>query len=222
MADADSSPYKGGDSTTVLLGLYLLLLAFFTMLNAVSQVAEARRQEVIDSVQGTFGPPAPASPVPMVVVPIDIDTGALADALQGELEQAIKWALPIAQVEANASGSELKINAPLAAFFEDQDDRVRAASRRFLVRMASAIGEAEASGRIDLEVAVGGLTPRGTDAVLAVSRAGSLARALVDAGLAASKLAIGIERHSDQVEIRFLPPGAQAAAVTFDHLAQRP
>lgn len=177
--------------TLVFVSLYLILLAFFLVLNAISQFELTRSTRAMKSVDQVFARPIPAPPGSSPGVEgraADPDFFAdLARLLSGVLEPGDRLRGP--------SDDTLAVSARLDLLFPPGRATVRPEREAFLRELA-AIGQAAPEGRVRLATLFVGLSR--ADAAdpdtlsVARLRAGSLGRKLGEAGYPAEALAVGL------------------------------
>ena len=136
-APAPNQTAQNGNAA-VLLGLYLLLLAFFILLVAISRIAETRSSAALSSVNGAFSTAADASP-PVALAPIV--TGPIIDIeeFQGRIRTAVEAALPVAEIVVARNGRVLRVRVSTNVAFVREDSRLSRAMPPFLERLAGAM-----------------------------------------------------------------------------------
>jgi hypothetical protein len=209
-----------------LLGLQLILLAFFILLVSMSSFDTHRVRSVLDSVQGAFSEtPAESG---------DDDEAQRADAIAlagivDEIEGVLVSALQLDRVERTGEGA-IAFDLPADALFAAGTAQLLPARGDVFARLVAALDRRPAGYRYDLELLVGRLPAATDDAaslpMLEIDRAGVLARALRDAGAQESGLAAGLLPNApdklrivinltDQPRIHGLfAPGAPAGSAT--------
>jgi len=215
-APAEQSVY------TVYLALYLILLAFFLLLNSLATIKEERVKAVIDSLNATFAVPvedADEARDPSSIageVPADQDRRA-------EVARYLFTAVPLARVEAFVVGGLMRLSIPTSALFEDGSARLRAERAPLFARIARALAGDSPASNYDLELLV--VSPSLPDesagqgdlpASLAAMRLGAFAQALTAQGLRQRALAGGLERGVDEtIRLSFYPRDPVRARVSF-------
>ena len=223
-APAPNQTAENGNAA-VLLGLYLLLLAFFILLVAISRIAETRSFAALNSVNGAFSTAADTSP-PVAFAPIV--TGPIVDIeeFQGRIRTAVEAALPVAEIAVARNGQVLRVRVSTNAAFVREGSHLSRAMPPFLERLAGAMRIAAPDWRAEVELRVGARDTAeptaGGNTALAVRRAGLLARAMVAAGIAPEAIATGVDAELAALEFRFAVVPAGAARVTFEDLAITP
>lgn len=190
-------PKQQNDPSIVLfVGLYLLLLAFFVLLNVMSTIDQQRVRMVIDSLSATFrsdfGPLASkpvyssASEAPLV-----------SNQFLSDIEQLLENAMPVDQVDVLVYGDMLEILLEADTLFIPGNAEIRPEHADLVRRLQ----EAAVSGLAGLGYNVGILmssppVSRHTLAAgqtLEMARAGTLARRMVEYGARPSTIYTAIE-----------------------------
>jgi hypothetical protein len=189
-------PERRQSSVIVFVSLYLLLLAFFILLNSISQPKVERARAAMGSVDATFratGPTSPdatskRSPPGPVVAP---------DTFQRELKSVFETALRLVSVESLEDGDVLQITVAADEVFAPRTAVFRERREDWLRNVAGALTGAKGEHFRRLEVVAGsalaGGPARGNDREIAIRRAGALATGLKRHGVPASMIVIGHE-----------------------------
>ncbi len=200
-------------NTGLFLGLYLLLLAFFAFLTAISKFDEDKSKSVIESVALTF-----SSSIPMgggaLMDPSEVAIGIEGRKFQDNLTALFEESMPLARVSIIEAGRVMEVVFAAEDLFVSAGAEMRPGLLVLANRLAAVLVghppelrfeiEAIMGMREDLGVSDGG----GADTGLAVGRAGVLARALHDAGSPPGSVAVGLEaRAPGQVRLRFYVRG---------------
>ncbi|HET6522438.1 MAG TPA: hypothetical protein VFG47_21830 [Geminicoccaceae bacterium] len=195
------APAVAGDGAGLLLGLYLILLAFFVMLTALSHREESRARLVLASLYSSF----PAHAAAPEALPYDPGREpSLAGAEVARLDRLLADSLPLRAAASERSGDRLTLRLSADAVFAPGSTAPRPSSRVLLGRLADLLAAPPAGQRVEAVVTVG--TPDVAAATpLAALRASALAATLVELGAPAARFAVGLG------EAR---PGEVAAALT--------
>lgn len=196
-------------NTGLFLGLYLLLLAFFAFLTAISDFEESKSRSVIDSVASTFSSSLPMSRGAL------LDSSEVAIGIEGRKFQASLTALleenlPLVRVSILEPGRSMEVVFQAKDLFVASGRAIRPERLVLAKRLAAALGRHPPELRFEIEAIMGmvaglGVADGGASATgLAVGRAGVLARALYNAGSPPGSVAVGLEaRAPGQVRLRF-------------------
>lgn len=181
-------------TSSMFLSVYLLLLAFFILLNSISTFHEVRTKAVMDSLTSTF-----ATLMPVRSVPYSSQTGTVVGARDlfdrvGELFEA---AIPAAKIKVAQTGHLMQVSFPVDALFLPDKPDIRPAQGALVNRLAAALGAPPRGVRYEATLLVGigqgetaGL-PIGEN--LAVARTGAFAREMVRRGAAPEVVVVGLE-----------------------------
>jgi hypothetical protein len=183
----------------VYLGVFMLLLAFFILLSAVSHFHEQKVGAVLRSVDQAFSMPRLLSG----------DRGekahdrAMGDALQAiaSLGDQMRSEVPLSKVDSTADGLTLTVTLPADSLFET-DGTVRADRVALLDRMTGALLPRQAGVQVAGDVLLG--TRGQADTAPLVARAGAVARALVANGAPAAAFSIGLEPTDPAGQVRLV------------------
>ncbi|MFT5438805.1 MAG: hypothetical protein ACI9MJ_000666 [Alphaproteobacteria bacterium] len=171
------------------LSLYLLLLAFFVVLNTISRVEDGRRQAVSGSLSETFA--SVGIPSDRTIRFTSNEGELLGDAAYLQrLGSLIKTEFSIAKVTQTTAGRLLEVTFSLNELFVS-DANVIAPERRPLIdNVAAALRTVRPEWRYDVEILVGADPGN----ALAMARAASLAKLFVAAGIQKRRILAGLVR----------------------------
>jgi hypothetical protein len=200
-------------NTSLFLGLYLLLLAFFAFLTAISNFEESKSRSVIESLSSTF-----SSSIAMGRGEL-IDPEALAAGIEGrkfhdKLAALFEESMPFARVSIPEAGRIMEVVFAAEDIFVRAGTAMRPERLVLADRLAAMLVDHPSDLRFEIEAIMG--TRRGfgvadreaPDSELAIGRAGVLARALDDAGSPPGSVAVGLEaRAPGRVRLRFYVRG---------------
>jgi len=200
-----SEPVRDAGTTTLFLGLFLLVLAFFALLVSISTVQEARSSAVIDSVTSAFASVLPPSTDPTRFTSKDGDVLA-AQQFQDEITKLYATSLQVAQVEILQPGRSMRVRLPTNLLFEGEDVRLRKSAISLLDRMVTSLSGRPPGLRFDMEFVIGSRSADSSNLssnqTLEMARAGAFARRMISRGVPPDSIAIGIAPNDpDQVEI---------------------
>lgn len=193
----NGSAAGGGGPTYVYLGVFLLLLAFFILLNAVSHFHDQKVGAVLRSVDNAFSTPGAGG------------RGGKAsgwEATAAELRQLgdlVRTRLPLDKVEvALTDDGALVLILTQAELFTQDGTRIRADRVALLDRMAGVLRHRPDGPSVTAELLFA--TKDSTDTTPLVNRAGTLARALVANGAPAEALSVGLEPGTAAGQMRLI------------------
>ncbi len=178
-----------------MLSLYLLLLAFFILLNALSRLESDRTRTVIESINEAFDGrvQAPSSVEPFSAALDPLDEAA---ALLQELRRLFDSMLPAVSSEAAADSPVLRLELSAEALFPTGGARIRNGRAPLLAQIARALRKAGDGGlHVELELFHGlAGSPSAAEAAegLEIARMGALVRRFADQGVPAERLSAGV------------------------------
>ena len=203
------------DSATLFVSLYVVLLAFFILLNAISVIDDRRHKEALHSVLSTFSLPQDL----MSEVPRDA-TGRdmLVDPVFAELRELVELSLPLDKQTVTRNGAMLFMEFPAERLFEVRSTVVRPDMEPFLERLTSTLTRWQDGVQMDVDIIMGTGQPLpsapSAASYIELARAGQLARLLIARGVAQDHISISTESgmpgtlklvftvHSGQIELR--------------------
>jgi len=208
------------DSGPILfLGLFLLLLAFFILLNSLATREEIRTRAVINSLLLTFQAPEEEKTSTEVYI------SALApvpepEELVDEFERIWVASIPLLKIERLSEGRMMQVVMPVNELFFGRGASVRSDRRTLLINTSKALSY-KAQGFINELEFVLGIGAGGERDEIQKARVVSIARELVANGAPADTIKIGI-RNGDMnsIRMRFHVREAQQAYVTFQELGE--
>lgn len=135
---AQTTAARGQGPVILLLSLNLILLAFFILLNALSDYQIDRTRAALESVDRTF---SDGLSIPQAVSHTPAGLGVMPHArdLLLEIGSAFEAAIPAARSTVNDQATVLTIEFPAAAFFVVGAARLRPASESLLLRLAGGL-----------------------------------------------------------------------------------
>lgn len=202
----------GMGSIAQFLSLYLLLLAFFIVLNSLSTFETVRAGAVMESLSTTFQ----GQGVPGAVSTFTGTEGSVvadARAFQREITDIFQTELPVAEIRVTEPGRSMEAEFRADALFDDGAVEMRRPHWRLADRLAAALTSAPAGLAYEMEFRHGsdydsirtraGDSLAGAD-VLPAARGAAFARFMVGRGTPPRSLGVGIEAgRSDRVRLVF-------------------
>lgn len=220
MDDEDEPKAAQKDPTLALfLGLYLILLAFFVLLNTMATLKEDRVKAVLGSLLSTF-----STEILNTLNPTEF-TASVGNELSTqefhrEIRDFFEVAVPLSRVEFYSAGSVMRIRMPADQLFEPGSIVVRDDREDLMFRITRALKRRVAGLRYEVEFStftgpfIGDETATGQ--VIEIARAGSFARVVADSGAPVNSLTIGAQPgNPGEIEMTFLVRVVEQARVDF-------
>ncbi len=193
---------------TLILSLYLLLLAFFILLNNISEVEVTRSTSVAGSLENTFSTRGKPTQSP---VKINSALGNVLgdETLEGRLEALVRSELRLATFDVIDPGHLMQLRVHESALFWDRDDELSGNGRDFVDRLISELARPSPGVRYGVEITLyakqGGSGASDVDDVILrrISRAATLSQALSGVNLPRGSIAGGVG-DTEPGQVRFL------------------
>lgn len=173
------------------LSLYLILFAFFIVLNARAEISTARTEAVLTGLGLPVQPRPALVQRPLVLVADELEQ-RLSDVFPRELA-------PDLSIVA-ASDGDLVVSLPLRRVFQNDTAVLRTQRLSVMRRMAEVLAGFGRTDGLSLTLVV----PPGESSDLAIRRAAALGRDLVRAGVDASAFAVRIEDQGTASDLRLV------------------
>ena len=195
-------------TVVVSLSLYLIILAFFILMNAISRPEGVRAKGVLDSIGSTFKsfPLTFVSSLEMAVGGAGFDA---APGFEESIRELFETSFPLVRITPSPAFNQIEVVVPLESLFAPGEAEIQGKNEPVLDRLAKILGRRTPGVRLEIEVLI---SPPPVDAeaphsgtALMVDRAGALARELAARGVPAARISAGIEqREPDSLRILFV------------------
>ncbi|WP_085580782.1 hypothetical protein [Thalassospira mesophila] len=195
-----------GGTTALFLSLYLLLLAFFILLNTISTYEEVKAQKVQQSLSSAFASILPPTTSLDTVTSVDGPLLA-AQETQKKLGDLFQSPLNVARVEVLQPGKLLEVMMHTDQLFDPSKSTIRERQQGFVANLAQALANTAGGAQYEMEMMLGSnLGKQGTIPVedsLEIARAGAFARAVIAQGAPARAVDVGIDPSADPFIVTF-------------------
>ncbi len=199
------SPPANG-AVALFLALYLLLLAFFILLNTISTFEEVKTREVQESLSSAFAAILPPTTSLQTVTSIEGPTVS-AQETQDKLGHLFETAIKVVRVEVIQPGKLMEVIMHVDQLFDTNSILIRERQADFMRQLAEVLADEEGYASYEMEMVMGSqIEDKGTIQIennLQIAQAGSFARELIDVGAPEDHFFVGID------------PGADPFIVTF-------
>ncbi len=224
---ADDSIHDVGEkpqnNAALFVSLYIVLLAFFILLNSISKISDDKVDAAMDSVSEAFDIKRSISDLP------SLDDGVGAEITQtdafGEIEKLLAKFVPLDEVEMQIDGNLMQVSIPSRQIFIKQTNNIDKNIKNFLSEIAklsaATIVDDKYNGEMQIEAIISPLFKAIDDLdsderKLLTSRAAIIAKYMADAGSAASFISAAISSaNSDMVEFRFVLRGYERPKISI-------
>ncbi|MBK8908553.1 MAG: hypothetical protein IPM60_11810 [Rhodospirillales bacterium] len=216
-AEHNEPAASGGSTPTLLLALFLVVLAFFIVMVSYSTINGGRSDQVIRSLASAFHGLRAADTLPHPAGSEEGDVVALRR-LESDLGALFATRVGFAEIEITAVGRLLEMTVPLDVLFHRDSVRLREARLPVLDAIVTGVSKRLAGlpYTVTLRVAASDADPRLSESTapesLILRQAGAAARAMVTRGLPAPDVAIAVERAAPRARLR---DGAAIHTIVF-------
>jgi flagellar motor protein MotB len=202
-----SEEVPGTSNVSMFLSLFLLILAFFILLVAISTVEDVKSSAVMDSLTSTFAKAQPyiTDPTEYTSKDGDIRPG---HQFQDQITNLFASTLQVAKVEIVSPGKFMRVSIPTETMFAKDDAELRQVVIPLFDRIVAALSGRPPGLHFDMEFVMGvDYTDKGelpTGQTLAMSRSSGVARELAGRGVPPDAISIGLrEGSTDIVTVNF-------------------
>ncbi len=199
----DDPPRQGGGTVALFLSLYLVLLAFFILLVALSDGVSRKSREILDGLNSQFAtgdtgrPTRFVSDLGSVVSPAEF-----MDHVTGVYEAAI----PAARIRVLSPGRLMELDVHVDSLFDHDTEILRPAQRRAFAELVAALSSPPPGLRYVVEASFGVADPEALMPVTdsrALRRAAIVARAFAEEGAPPGSVVAALET-GDPLQVRLI------------------
>lgn len=195
-------PDKGA-SQPLFLSLFLLLLAFFILLNALSTIEPGRSNRVLESVQRSF-PSAFRARLGDSV--LEADPGqVIGEATRARIGAIFQQVLPVARVTVEPDGNPIYVSAPVVRVYSTGAGGITPVGERLATSLAPLLASPPPGSVLELDILFSAAaTQRGSARVARGRAVADLVDGFVRFGIEPTLMAAGLEPgQSDTVRFVF-------------------
>lgn len=217
-----SAPLRPDQSVWLFLALYLLLLAFFILLNAISETADARVSAAVESVKEAFTDRRPETDE-FVDIAENPESLLVSEDYIENVKAVFSTSLNEKGFHESLAGDLLRVSVPVEVFFPPGSATMQLGVSKLFEALSASLSAPVTGERRQLEIVLGSgpKMPGGSDLgnALEIRRAGSLARALRARGLPPGSLTTGVHPGDPEImEMTFYTRKLRDTQVTFEDL----
>lgn len=186
-------------TTSLFLSLYLVLLAFFILLNALSKIEEKKARETMKSINETFSRSEGIDIKPELE---EIKEGSIEEeytqgAYLSGIMKIAKENINEPDIKITTFGNYIRITYPIERFFEPASSRIMGKQKSLLTKIADEVSTIPEGQRMDVDFTIGvdGSQASSPDASnnLSVARSGEFARFMESIGVSQHLISVGIK-----------------------------
>ena len=209
----------------LVISLFLLLLAFFILLNVISTRTEVKSRAVMDSLLSTFRTVENSTQSAQTFLS-NLGATPEPEQLVDEMRRLWVTAVPIAEVEVLTDGRTMQLRLPANIIFPGGQALLRKDRRRLLGNVANVLAAVAPGYSNELELLIGTNWRAGEKLDfdvnnLEISRAVEFANELIASGAPRDTVSIGIrEGDGRELEFRFFVRSKAMARVEFQQFSE--
>lgn len=182
-------------TVSILLSLYLLVLAFFILLNSISQREDSKSNRVMEGLTSAFASPAARRPQMF-----SADVGDVVGAFVTGMSELFETAIPAVKLRVVNPGRVLEVSMHPDVLYFNGEARLRPAHGAFFDRLIGSLATSPDGFRYRMEFIInseyGGRDALPVGESLEMARAGAFAREMLARGAPPQALLVGMERRS--------------------------
>ena len=199
-------PKKTDNSVSLFVSLYLVVLAFFILLNSISKIEQKKHQEAMESIDRTFSnvDSLQESDLPYIEHSASFGSQIAAETFFAPVGKLAKEMLSITDANIIETGNTMVLTVPINTFYVSNSPEIQGKQRAFLNRVADEMTKMGDTSVVNLEFSVGLLVSTKMkdktqmDKVkLGTLRAGSFARVLASMGVDERAIYVGLMPDGD-------------------------
>ena len=212
-------PERTDKTIFLFLSLYLLLLAFFILLNTISHTRDERVAEAVESVKETFRDYSPPSRE-FLESAANPDSMIAAEAYLDDIRNVFSAQLQNIKFQMKTDGSLLRALVPVDQVFAENSEQLVPQARRLLNAIATGLGSSRPGTRREVEVIIGTGDQfpevENLGQLLELRRASALARGLRTHGVDGKSVVGGLRQgDTELVQMTFYVRKLGSDSVTF-------
>lgn len=183
------------DAASLFVSLYLVILAFFILLNSISKIQEKRSEEAITSVRDTFSNVRNDSLIP-IIKSITQSGGEIAlKSYYAPIKKIAQEAVTLVDARIIEFGNTMQITIPTDSFFIEGEKFINPAQHGFMKNLSAELQKITGNEKIVVEFVIN--YDQAKDGKLEISRAGEFASALMELGVDQHSIFIGLSPKDD-------------------------
>lgn len=183
-----------GSNAALFVSLYVVLLAFFILLNAISVWDKEKTEQVSQSVISAFKIPEKIRSQ-QIVQSLGVDDTSITSFFR-EMKDIVANFIPLEEITIIESGSVLSMEIPTRLLFAPGEITMRSEHEAYIGRLADALGTWSDYYRIELGMVIGYDVPfadaPSAENQMQVARTGYFARDMEERGIPRELLSVGI------------------------------
>lgn len=181
---------------SLFVSLYLVILAFFIMLNSISKIDGANSDQAMGSVRKSFSSFADIDiKLPFIELPSPAGADLAVNNYFAPVGKIARESVTLVNAKIVERGNSMEMTVPISSFFPDGEFYIKPEQNDFMEKLAKEVIKLEDGAKIDLEVLVGSELLKDYPTVLnnlPLARMGIFARTLINLGVRESSIFAGV------------------------------
>jgi hypothetical protein len=199
--------HKKGDNNSsifsIFIPLYLVILAFFILLNTIAVIEHDKKKEALGSIKKTFSGHADIIDITSEIGIYDSAGKTIPARHYFQTIAAVaKDTLDLVEADIIETGNKMQLVIPINKIFTNGTYKISAEKRDFIVNISEALSETDKDERIEIELIFGineASTSPNTRTDKNLYRAGILARTLISMGAKDKNIIIGAQNGPENI-----------------------
>jgi hypothetical protein len=206
------APAKVDNSVSLFVSLYLVVLAFFILLNSISKVQQKKSEEAMQSLTETFAEEESDVSLPFIEKSAGIGSQVSTDGFFAPVGKLAKEMLSLTDADVVETGNTMVLTIPVSTFYVKDSDQIQGKQNAFMNTLADQLTKMAEGTEVNVEFSIGlligaqvGNPNASQDVRLGMLRAGNFARVLTSMGVNDRAIYVGLmpERDPKTIQMTF-------------------
>ena len=204
---------QGLDNAALFVSLYIVLLAFFILLNTLSKIDAEKMESAVQSVNRTFSLIQPVKELPQLQESVGSDP--VIPAYFEEVKSTAATLIPLEKMETATKGNVMYLRIPQAEVFKAGLSELRHSTPTLTDAIARTTLQKQDSLRVQMELELDTPDFSGVTTALSEKRMGLLTRGFIAQGIAPTSLTPALTE-SDKDTVTFIFIAYETPATTME------
>lgn len=201
MNQIEEKDNSGANFNYLFVSFYLVILAFFILLNSIAKVHPEHSVEAMASIKGAFTDPRKGNKSSIIDSERDINGGLVLRNYLAPIGDVARSAVTLVDAEIVETGNTMIVTIPAKSFFLDNEAYIKPEQENFLQKLSEQLSKIEANSKIRVEFVIGSDPlndyPTAQNS-LELRRAGAFATTMTERKVEAESIAAGVSPGADK------------------------
>jgi hypothetical protein len=199
------APAGAGASTSLFVALYLVILAFFIMLNSISTIKKDESREIMDGLKDSFSDAEKDYETSMFTTFNSAGKDISVQDYAARIGEVAKDSVSMMNIKIEHFGNTIKISTPTEHLFMKNKSTIKFEHDSFFRNIAEEINKLRGFVRFDIEFLIGSQDKTIKHSALSVERSAKFALTLEKANVDPASILVGVDNNLSpyQTEIYF-------------------